>query len=349
MDTLLTTTSSTNDTSIPIVDFRGFNNPGPTREKIVADLMDAVTSVGFFYLDNAIDIDLVNRMFDLSAKYFALPKEEKRKIPHLVDTNAGYVDVGVENLNFKQKALDYKEAFDVRKANGLYGDEDRLPTVLRDEKDFFIEFQKACLNLISQLLRAFAIGLQIPTSEGGEDYFVNRHRFDGDSGDNFRLLHYPPLPDNDGGEWTRAGGHSDYGTITLLFQTDVGGLEALIQQPGDTQSAFIPVPPRPGSVVINTGDLLQFWTRGLITSAVHRVVIPKGEGAKKSRYSIAYFCHPDNEVTLDPIPSPLCKDLPDFKDKATDTLAYVGVETFMTDKSITALDYLQLRLKASYL
>lgn len=77
--------------------------------------------------------------------------------------------------------------------------------------------------------------------------------------------------------------HSDYGTITLLFQKDVGGLEALIQQPGNAHGTFIPVPPRPGSIVINTGDLLQFWTRGLIKSAVHRVVIPKGEDAKKSR------------------------------------------------------------------
>lgn len=67
------------------------------------------------------------------------------------------------------------------------------------------------------------------------------------------------------------------------------------------------------------------------------------------RYSIAYFCHPDNEVTLDPIPSPLLDNLPDFKDVTTDTVAYVGAESFRTDQSITALDYLQLRLKASYI
>ena len=54
------------------------------------------------------------------------------------------------SLNFKQKALDYKEAFDVRKANGLYGDEDRLPPVLRDDREFFIEFQKA--RILPQLI-----------------------------------------------------------------------------------------------------------------------------------------------------------------------------------------------------
>lgn len=64
----------------------------------------------------------------------------------------GYlIDLRDFSLNFKQKALDYKEAFDVRKANGLYGDEDRLPPVLGREKEFFIEFQKVSLAIGSTL------------------------------------------------------------------------------------------------------------------------------------------------------------------------------------------------------
>ncbi len=42
-----------------------------------------------------------------------------------------------------------------------------------------------------------------------------------------RLLYYPPLPEESNikpGQ-VRCGEHSDYGTITLLFQDDVGGLE----------------------------------------------------------------------------------------------------------------------------
>lgn len=42
-----------------------------------------------------------------------------------------------------------------------------------------------------------------------------------------RLLHYPPLPDkyNIKPGQVRCGEHSDYGSITLLFQDEIGGLE----------------------------------------------------------------------------------------------------------------------------
>ena len=42
-----------------------------------------------------------------------------------------------------------------------------------------------------------------------------------------RLLYYPPLPDESTikSEQVRCGEHSDYGSVTLLFQDSVGGLE----------------------------------------------------------------------------------------------------------------------------
>lgn len=42
-----------------------------------------------------------------------------------------------------------------------------------------------------------------------------------------RLLYYPSLPDESTikPEQVRCGEHSDYGSITLLFQDSVGGLE----------------------------------------------------------------------------------------------------------------------------
>lgn len=41
-----------------------------------------------------------------------------------------------------------------------------------------------------------------------------------------RTLYYPPLTDDDVKPGVvRCGAHSDYGTITLLFQDDIGGLE----------------------------------------------------------------------------------------------------------------------------
>ena len=48
-----------------------------------------------------------------------------------------------------------------------------------------------------------------------------------DNATTLRLLYYPPLPEKSGikpGQ-VRCGEHSDYGSITLLFQDDIGGLE----------------------------------------------------------------------------------------------------------------------------
>ena len=46
---------------------------------------------------------------------------------------------------------------------------------------------------------------------------------------------------------------------------------------------------------------MQFWTEGVLKSTVHRVVFP--EGGSEDRYSIAYFCHPLDEVVIEAVPS----------------------------------------------
>ena len=61
-------------------------------------------------------------------------------------------------------------------------------------------------------------------------FFVNSHQEIGDTEKNFttlRLLHYPPLGQNTTikpGQ-LRCGEHVDYGSVTLLFQDSIGGLQ----------------------------------------------------------------------------------------------------------------------------
>jgi isopenicillin N synthase-like dioxygenase len=89
----------------------------------------------------------------------------------------------------------------------------------------------------------------------------------------------------------RAGEHTDYGSITLLFQDDRGGLQ--VKSPNGT---FVDATPIPGTVVVNAGDLLARWSNDTIKSTLHRVVEPPApeEGdVHPARYSIAYFCNPN--------------------------------------------------------
>ncbi|KAJ7340037.1 hypothetical protein OS493_002759, partial [Desmophyllum pertusum] len=78
-----------------------------------------------------------------------------------------------------------------------------------------------------------------------------------------RLLYYPPLPEESNikpGQ-VRCGEHSDYGTITLLFQDDIGGLEVL-----PVNGKYSPARPIAGTVLVNIGDLMQRWTADKLIS-----------------------------------------------------------------------------------
>jgi isopenicillin N synthase-like dioxygenase len=144
-------------------------------------------------------------------------------------------------------------------------------------------------------MEAFASALNLPV-----DFFASKHRLDEPSGTILRYLHY--LPGSKSNNGIRAGCHSDYGTLTLLFQDAVGGLQVLLPASQlDSEPTFINVTPRDGCVVVNVGDLLQLWTGSVCFSAQHRVV---STGAKdKDRYSIAFFWHPCDTALIEPLPS----------------------------------------------
>lgn len=56
------------------------------------------------------------------------------------------------------------------------------------------------------------------------------------------------------------------------------------------------VPPIPGSIIVNTGDLLEIWSSGKLKSTRHRVVVP--DNCRQARQSIVFFCHPDSDTTV---------------------------------------------------
>ena len=83
----------------------------------------------------------------------------------------------------------------------------------------------------------------------------------------------------------RIGEHSDYGTITLLWQiNDVPGLQVQ-----DLEGTWWSVPYAEDGVVCNIGDLLQRWTNDYFKSTKHRVV---NSHIHKQRYSMPHFVDP---------------------------------------------------------
>lgn len=201
-----------------------------------------------------------------------------------------------------------------------------------DAKEFretMMKFHDLCKELHINVMRAIALGMSLP-----EDYF------DGftTAGDNtLRLLHYPPAKASvfKGNKLqVRAGEHTDYGSITLLFQDDIGGLQ--VKSPKGT---FVDATPVEGTVVVNAGDLLARWSNDFIKSTLHRVVEPPPKEGKEipedgvypARYSIAYFCNPNFDRMIEAIEGTYGGELGEKK-----------------YKSINSGEYLVQRLAATY-
>ena len=53
--------------------------------------------------------------------------------------------------------------------------------------------------------------------------------------------------------------------------------------------------------MVNIGDMLQRLTNHVYPSTTHRVVNPPGDLARKPRYSVPFFLHPNPDVVLDPL------------------------------------------------
>lgn len=109
----------------------------------------------------------------------------------------------------------------------------------------------------------------------------------------FRLLHYPPLPQEIPPGAVRAAAHEDINLITLLPAATGMGLE-LLDAEGQWQSVVCDR----GDIVVNVGDMLQLASQGFYRSTTHRVVNPDGPARHQSRLSMPLFLHPRPEVVL---------------------------------------------------
>ncbi len=307
---MLVSAYSPNLTTVPVIDFAPFLT-GDAAEKgeVAAQIYHACHTIGFLTLTNhGVPESLVEKLFHATREFFHLPLEVKNRLKRSSETNCGYIALATERLN-PDRPWDWKEAFNVGRQSLWLADDDFSQTMQ--------EFYQFCTTTTAiKVLQAFAIGLDLP-----EHFFDDKHKelfF-------LRLLHYPPIPGGGEPGQIRAGEHTDYGSVTLLFQDDVGGLEVCTQQ-----GEWVPVPYVPGSIVINVGDAMQRWTNDRLRSTPHRVVNPAGESARRDRYSIALFCDPNPDVELACLASCTTPDNPP---------KYAPILTG---------DYLRSRLEATY-
>lgn len=277
-----------------LIDFSKFlEGDEAQRQETAKAILHGFQTAGFIYLKNVTVTPATrSEVFGTSAKFFRLPMETKMSLCWTTpEANRGYSAPGREKVTqltditevdkIRTAAPDIKESLEI----GREGEPDH-PNQWPEEADEMVGFKSTMLDFFDQckalhieVMRAIAVGMGLDP-----DFF------DGfvDVGDNtLRLLHYPKVEKevfriNPG--QVRAGEHSDYGSITLLFQDSRGGLQ--VKSPN---GQFVDATPIEDTCVVNAGDLLARWSNGTIKSTVHRVVEPpRGEGdSYPPRYSIA--------------------------------------------------------------
>jgi isopenicillin N synthase-like dioxygenase len=287
---------------------------------------------------------VVTRVFASSARFFARPQNQKDGLSWTSpQSNRGYVAIGREKLTtvdetdgetLRASAPDIKETMEIGR-EGVKGLPNRWPDYLDDEGKEFKETMQSFFEmgktLHQQIMQAIALGMNLP--EHFFDEFIDA------TDNNLRLLHYPPVKKEvfqKNPSQVRAGEHSDYGSITLLFQDRHGGLQ--VRSPKGT---FVDATPIADTIVVNAGDLLARWSNDTIKSTRHRVIqppVPVGENSEDdsetypARYSVAYFCQPNDDKLIGALPGTFGED--------------IQVEKKYSE--ITAGEYLVQRLTATY-
>ncbi|KAG1885351.1 uncharacterized protein F5891DRAFT_1233577 [Suillus fuscotomentosus] len=208
----------------------------------------------------------------LSPTFFMLAWDDPK-------ANRGYVQVGRERVTtsmdaaeiavLRAKAPDTKESMEIGCENHpTFSNKWPQETEVPRFKQTMLHFFQTFHEVHTMVMKSIALGLDLP-----EDFFDNK------------IDHY--------------------GTLTLLFQDSIGGLE--VQNPHTKH--YQPASPIPGTIVVNAGDLLARWSNDVLRSTLHRVVAPPAtkinatEGMTPARQSIAFFCNPNFDAIIESLPT----------------------------------------------
>ena len=299
------------DGYVPIIDVEVALSGDPAARRTVADVIGKAGSTsGFFVITgHGVDPDLVRRMERVSLAFFELPAEVKAQYA----TEPGdptirgwygtpsYVS-GSEDLD---TAPDLCELFTMSRLGEpgvatraslgadyeVWSRPNQWPDEIQEFRPTWMEYYAVLESLAAELMRFVALALDLD-----EDFFDDKID---DHITNLVVNHYPPVVGEPlAGQW-RKGPHSDWGTLTILYQDGTGGLEVFDRD----EDEWMTVPVVPGSFVVNIGDLMEVWTNDRWHSSKHRVPVPPAAARSTARVSIPFFHQPNWSVEVACLPS----------------------------------------------
>mmetsp|Transcript_9620 Transcript_9620/g.21471 ORF Transcript_9620/g.21471 Transcript_9620/m.21471 type:complete len:367 (+) Transcript_9620:84-1184(+) len=281
-------------------------------EAVGKAMMEAATTVGFFQVKNhGISQAAIDEAFATAKGFFARPQAEKEsECAFAAHLNSGYEHE--KQVRPSTGTADLKESFQMTaRAGAMDGRWPQQPSNFEGVAKDFLQKASDLGKRIMSILEPQAC----PSLEPGT--LARAHNLWGeDCQTTLRMLHYwgmsqetlQRLVDEAAPKtrW-RAGPHTDWDCVTLLFQQPGGaGLECApnpkASGKGAPAAAWLEVPPQEGCIAINIGDMLSLWSSGRLLSNLHRVRLPnmKECAAAKCRYSIAVFMQADKKALIQP-------------------------------------------------
>ncbi|KJE94611.1 2OG-Fe(II) oxygenase [Capsaspora owczarzaki ATCC 30864] len=287
--------------AVPVIDIAALapGAPAADRQRVIEQLRFACRDVGFFYCaGHGVPQQLLDALFSTTLDFLAKPTEYKQRIA-MSNSRVfrGWFALGGELTSYR---ADWKE--------GIYFGEDLAdnhPDVLAkkpmhganqwpDVQDFpeYKQTVTTYMSVMTELGHTIMEG--IAESLGlAPDFF--RKAFTANPFTPFRLFHYPadPVAKHENGEerWG-VGVHRDYGCLTVLSSPNIIGLEIELKTGEWVKARQIP-----GTFVVNIGDMLEVWTKGVVRAAPHRVK----NVSNVNRITAPFFFDPNFDCMINPL------------------------------------------------
>jgi len=277
--------------ALPVVDVGRWRGTPAERADLAGEVREICHHIGFFVaVNHGVDTELLDSVFEMMERLFALPDEQKalidkRRSPHF----RGWEQVGSEFTNNRPDIREQVDIWTERPARSpgaepaylrLLGPNQWLPDdVLPGFRRLTLEWFERLGGLAAELMEVLSAGLDLEPARlnalfGDECMSLTK------------FIHYPPTPP--GGAGVNA--HHDTGFLTVLAPGRTPGLQ--VETPN---GEWITVEPVPGSFVINLGEMLQGITGNYYVATPHRVI------TAEERYSAGYFHGPSLDTPLTPL------------------------------------------------
>ena len=268
--------------SPPVINFATLDQPHTLRT-----LDKACREWGLFQLvGHDIGTHWRSEVLQAMAGFFALPREQKKRLERTRDNPWGYYDSELTN-----NTPDWKEIYDYGPGDGgaMQAQWPESPSQFRAVVS---EYYEACESLCFVLLDAISGNLGASPGQTGRCFRPKHTSF-------LRFNHYPVCdqpasPEGDGAAsegYLGINPHTDAGALTLLLQDDQAGLEIFRDQHWHRVAG--------GGLLVHLGDIVQVWSNDRYRSPVHRVA----SNSEAQRFSAPFFFNPTYETNYQPLPA----------------------------------------------